>query len=130
MSEAVDLVGIAQKFYSLCADGNFAALDSIITDDFRVREAEDLPFPGTFTGIDGLQALFVEVMGSLSIIDMRQTSFLAGDQIVCAMVELVSGQDPDYTIEVAEIFRFRDGQIFEIQPFWFDAGSLARLKQA
>jgi ketosteroid isomerase-like protein len=130
MTESENLIAVAQQFYSLCSAGDFVGLKAVVTEDFRVREAEDLPFPGLYAGIDALQELFAIVMGKLSIVDMRQTSFLAGPDIVCAMVELVPEAKPAHVIEVAEVFRFRDGRICEIQPFWFDAASVRALAGA
>lgn len=127
MTDSENVIAVAQRFYDLCGAGDFDGLKAIVTEDFRVREAEDLPFPGIYAGIDALQELFAIVMGKLSIVEMRQTSFLAGTDIVCAMVELVPEAKPDHIIEVAEIFRFRDRRIFEIQPFWFDVASVRAL---
>ena len=60
-----DLKAIVEAMYNASAVGDFEKVESFLTDDFRVEEAELLPFAGLYTGKQCLRELFPIVMETM-----------------------------------------------------------------
>lgn len=114
-----DLAALVNKFYEASAVGDFEATRAMMTDDFKITEAEDLPFGGVYAGKGALEELFAKVMGMMNIAELKHSHMMVGEESVCCMVTLVpaSGGDP---ISLMELFLFEGDKVSEIRPFYFN----------
>jgi ketosteroid isomerase-like protein len=122
-------VATAQQLYRLALSGDFAGVEALLTEDFVIREAADLPFAGTFSGRGALRELLTKVGAMLKLKDVRIGSFAeSGDCIIVPIDLVVEAAGPDgarvEVIPLLERLRFRGGLICELQPFYFDASQV------
>lgn len=115
-----------QRLYQLALGGDFAGVEALVTEDFVVHEASDLPFAGTFRGKGALRELLTQVGSLLKLKDVRFGGFAQSGDIVIVPIELVveaSGPDGsrDEVIPLLERLRFRGDRICELTPFYFDS---------
>jgi len=85
---------------------------------------------GVYRGKGALKELFLKVMGMMDVaaLDRGQTT-VGGD---CA-VTLVSFRFADPSLapaELCELFRFRDGKVCEIRPYYFDPATVVAAVEA
>jgi ketosteroid isomerase-like protein len=92
----------------------------MLTDDFFIIEAEGLPMAGEYRGKTALRELYAHVFGTLKVADLEPEVMTAGDDYVVNMVSF-RFEDPSLaSAQLAELFRFRDGKVCEIRPYYFD----------
>jgi len=106
--------------YAATGVGDWDKAASMLTDDFFVTEADTLPMAGTYRGPNALRDLFMKVMGMMDVagLDRVQTT-VGGDYAVTILAFRFA--DPTLApAELCELFRFRDGKVCEIRPYYFD----------
>lgn len=106
--------------YAATGTGDWDKAASMLTDDFVVVEADTLPMAGTYRGPNALRELYSKVMGLMDVaaLDRIQTT-VGGDHAVTILVFRFA--DPALApAELCEMFRFRDGKLCEIKPYYFD----------
>jgi acetyl esterase len=111
-----------RRMYQRALAGDFAGAESLLTADYVIHEAGDLPFAGTYRGPGALRRLFETVGGMMTLKDVRLGGFLESGDVVVTMLELVADRDgQDEVIPVMERLRFRGDRVCELQPFYFDS---------
>ncbi|CAH1663698.1 MULTISPECIES: nuclear transport factor 2 family protein [unclassified Chelatococcus] len=118
-----------ERFFAALEKGDFETLGSMLAPDFVCHEAESLPYGGKWRGIDGWKALCKAIVTSWKGVKATPIEFLGEtpDTIVIRL-SLVgfsrrTGKSLDTT--VLELWRFRDGQLREIIPYYWDTAALA-----
>jgi len=121
---------IVLALYKATGRGDWAKAATLMTDDMLIREAESLPFAGTYRGVQGLRDLFATVQSTLGIerIDMHQVT--AGGDWVVVLLDLVLAGTPPVRAPLAEAFRLQDGKVCEIVPYYFDTSVVAKAIEA
>jgi predicted SnoaL-like aldol condensation-catalyzing enzyme len=122
-----------KALYEATGAGNWAAAEAYLTDDFFITEAHGLPYAGVYRGRTALQDLFNVVMPILGAEKLDILEHTAGGDYAVTLLDIVCGSRPDQKISLAEMYRFRDGKICEIKPYYFDPGqvhAVARAKAA
>jgi acetyl esterase len=124
----------ARKLYQLALGGDFASVESLLTEDFVIHEASDLPFAGTYRGKGALRELLAKVGTMLKLKDVRFGSAAEGGDCVIVPIELVvEAGGPagarEEIIPLLERLRFRGDLICELQPFYFDASQVSACVQ-
>ncbi len=127
-------IATAQKLYQLALSGDFRGVESLVTEDFVIREASDLPFAGTFRGKGALREVLTRVGSLLKLKDVRFGCFAESGDSVFAPIELVveasgPGAAHEQVVPLLERLRFRGGLICELQPFYFDASQVSACVQ-
>jgi ketosteroid isomerase-like protein len=115
---------IVDTLYAASGIGDFETAEALFTDDFFITEAEGLPFAGLYEGKTALRELFTKVMGMMEVAGLER-SFLAvsEDEAVCHVTFRFT--DPELApAELLELFRFRDGKVCEIKPYYFDPATV------
>lgn len=107
-------------FYALTAAGDWEGVDQRITDDFFVSEAQGLPMAGRYEGRAGLCELYAKVMGSLDVASIDRVETLVGQDTGIVVLSLRFADASVPPAEILELFRFRDGKLAEIKPYYFD----------
>jgi ketosteroid isomerase-like protein len=115
----------AQRLYQLALSGDFASVETLLTEDFVIHEASDLSFAGTYRGKGALRELLTKLAGLLKLRDVRFGGFFESGDVVIVAIELVveagaAGSAREEVIPLLERLRFRGELICELQPFYFD----------
>lgn len=127
MTEQERNLEATKRLYATCAEGDWAAVREMLTDDFFATEAPGLPYEGVFRGRDGLQQLYAKVMGMMDLAGLDLIEMTAGGEWVIVLVEMIAHDDAgDFRIALAEGSRFRDGKVCEIKPYYFDPALVHR----
>jgi acetyl esterase len=120
-----DRAAIARQFYAAALAGDWATVDSLITDDFTIIEAAALPFGGTYRGRQALQQLFAKVGSLLSMRGFDLRGIVSHGEMVISIIELtVDSQGREAKLEIMEQMEFRGAQICVLRPFYFDAAAV------
>jgi ketosteroid isomerase-like protein len=120
-----DRAAIARQFYAAALAGDWATVDSLITDDFTIIEAAALPFGGTYRGRQALQQLFAKVGSLLSMRGFDLRGIVSHGEMVISIIELtVDSQGREAKLEIMEQMEFRGAQICALRPFYFDAAAV------
>jgi ketosteroid isomerase-like protein len=120
MLTAAEKLAIVEALYAATGSGDFARAETFLTDDFFVTEADSLPMAGVYRGKTALQDLYTKVMGMMDVAGLEIHETTVGDAFAVTLVDFVFADPKLARAEVAEMFRFRDGKICEIRPFYFD----------
>ena len=109
-----------EALFAATGSGDWETAASMLTGDFFVTEADTLPFGGVYRGSKALQELFEIVMASAGVVGMDLHQITAGGDRVVALLDLLLPGTPPVRAPLAETFRFRDGKVCEIKPYYFD----------
>ena len=121
---------LTNAYYGSAADGfNWDRVATMLSDDFFITEASDLPIAGTYRGVEGVAALYQKLL--LDLIDVTRYEvyqmMAGGDWVVSLMNIYVREEDgSELCMPIAESLRWRDGKLCEMKPYWFDSNHLKR----
>jgi hypothetical protein len=79
-----------------------------------------MPFAGTYRGKGAFRELIPIVVGTVGVTSMKYVATTVGDDYAVEIVEFTLARDTGSPFQVAEVIRFRQNQICEIRPFYFD----------
>ncbi len=111
---------LVDDLYASTGDGDFDTAETLLTDDLVIVEADGLPMEGTYTGRTALRELYTKVMGMMEVAGLERVQTTTGGDYA---VTILHFQFADPSLEPAhlcELFRFRDGKVCEIKPYYFD----------
>ena len=109
-----------RDLFAATGGGDWKTAESMLTADFLVTEADTLPFAGVYRGPGALQKLFEIVMASSGVVGLDIHEITAGGDRAVALLDLLLEGTPPLRVPLAETFRFRDGKICEIRPYYYD----------
>jgi ketosteroid isomerase-like protein len=112
--------------YKATSQGDWAKAATMMSDDILITEAVTTPFAGVYRGVAAMRELYAKVM-SMGVIgvDMRQAT--AGGDWVVVLLDLLFEGNPPVRAPLAEAFRFQEGKVHEIVPYYFDTEVLTRV---
>lgn len=114
-------LALVESLYAKSGVGDFDAVELLLTDDFFIREADDLPMAGEYRGKTALRELYTHVFGTLKVADLEPEGMTVGGDYVVNLISF-RFENPDLApAQLAEVFRFRDDKVCEIRPYYFDA---------
>ncbi|BBE35660.1 nuclear transport factor 2 family protein [Sphingosinicella microcystinivorans] len=120
-------IAVAQKMYDIVRAGDFSKLDTIVTEDFEIVEADGLPFGGASRGRHALRELLERIIPILRPSDIKLKSITANENEVVGLLDLIFADgDGEFIMPVAEYFEIRDGHISRIVPYFFDTPGLTQ----
>ena len=114
------IVKLVDDLYAASGVGDFDAAEALMTDDFFITEADSLPMAGTYRGKTALRDLFTQVMGMMDVAGLERTVTMTGDDHAVCLVRFLFTDPALEPAELLEMFRFRDGKVCEIRPYYFD----------
>ncbi|HEX7784015.1 MAG TPA: nuclear transport factor 2 family protein [Sphingobium sp.] len=118
-----------ENLYALTGTGKWDEVEPLLTDDFRIVEADSLPFGGVYEGKDALQRLYTKVFGfwedpSLDVQDMAVSE---QNVVVLLSIHATSRHNGErLEMKLAEVMHLRDGKFSGITPYYFDTVAIAR----
>ena len=124
------LISIVRDMYDAMPKLDWATYESHLHPDFRVVEADSLPFAGTYRGMAGLQELIGKVFGLFSEFIPDTGAMCANDNTVMVWVEMtMTGMKSGKTIhtQMIEVFHFDGDKLVEIKPFYYDTDLIASI---
>ena len=123
---ADEMQALVDELYQLCATDMDRALELYIHDDFVIEEARDLPMAGTYRGKAGLKSLYTRVFSMIEVKELERSCFMAGDEC-CVYKVVFQLADPTLAaVELLEFFRFKDGKVIEMRPYYFSAAAFTQ----
>ena len=122
-------IAMVEKLYALSAAGDFDACETMLTDDFFITEADDTPMAGTFRGIKALRELYAQVFGMVEVTGVQRLGITVGGDHVVTIIYFEFADDLE-PAHLCEMFRFRDGKVCEIKPYYFDAAPMRAAHEA
>lgn len=111
---------LVDELYAATGVGDFDKAEEYLTDDFFITEADTLPFAGVYKGKTALRELYGKVMGMMDVSGLSRIQTTSGGDYA---VTILSFEFVDPTLAPAhlcELFRFRDGKVCEIRPYYYD----------
>jgi len=123
MSET-NLIDIVKKLYACLPAGDWDTYAALTQPDFCVVEASSLPYAGVHQGMDGFMKLIEIVFGTFSEFDAQPAGYYQnGDTVMVDVNIRMTGRASGKTIDtqLIEVFRFKDGKLAEIKPYYFDS---------
>lgn len=115
-----EIAAFVDELYDATGGGDWERINSLLTDDFVVTEAESLPMAGVYRGKSALRELFERVMGMVDVVALDRHDLLIGPDSAIAVLSMRFADPNLAPAEICEMFRFRDGKCCEIKPFYFD----------
>ncbi|MBB3939177.1 ketosteroid isomerase-like protein [Novosphingobium fluoreni] len=116
-----EMIAFVDRLYQATGTGDWNAASAMVTDDFFITEADDLPMAGTYHGMDGFRDLFTKVMGLCDVAGLDRIETTAGKDHAVTLLSFRFADPALAPAELCEVFRFRDGKCCEIKPFYYDA---------
>jgi ketosteroid isomerase-like protein len=115
-----EMLRTVEALYAATGSGDFDRAETMLTDDFFVTEADALPMGGTYRGKGALRELYSKVMEIMDVAALDVVETTAGKEHAVTILS-IRFQDPALApARLCELFRFRDGKVCEIRPYYFD----------
>jgi ketosteroid isomerase-like protein len=118
-----EMIAFVDRLYAATGAGDWDTAAGMLTDDFFISEADDMPMAGKYYGIQGLQDLFTKVMGLCDVVGLDRVETTAGKDHAVTILSFRFADPELAPAELCEVFRFRDGKCCEIKPFYYDAAT-------
>jgi ketosteroid isomerase-like protein len=114
------ILQIIDDLYAATGVGDFEKAEEYLTDDFFITEADSLPFAGVYRGRTALRDLYSKVMGMMDVAGLNRVQTTSGGDYAVTMLSFEFVDPALAPAHLCELFRFRDGKICEIRPYYFD----------
>ncbi|HKT73751.1 MAG TPA: nuclear transport factor 2 family protein [Steroidobacteraceae bacterium] len=119
----------SEQFLAAMHSGDRAAMGQMLHAQFEVEEAASLPYGGVYRGTEGWLALCSAVVGTWAKFSLQLLEY-AGESADSLVIRFaISGRSrktgKSFESTVLELWRFKDGKLFRIYPYYFDTALLA-----
>ncbi len=115
---------LVKKHYALNLAGDYLAAQELLTDDFFITIPPYMPFAGVYRGKGAFQQLIPIVVETVAVAAIKHVATTVGEGCAVQLVEWTLAGDAGSTVQGAELIRFRENQICEIRPSYFDPGPM------
>ena len=124
-------VAILEKFLNLGRSRNMAALEAMVTEDIRIKQAKSLPFGGEYVGWDGYLDVTEKLFGKMRKVHLELIDAWDGPQcslVAHFMLSAISKRtQQDISMPLLEIWEFKNDKVSAITPFYHDTHLLSEL---
>jgi ketosteroid isomerase-like protein len=122
----IDQKSIVQALYAATGQGDWATAEGYLTEDFFVTEAPHLPMAGCYRGRTAFRALYERVFAMIDVVGLEVHDIAVGDTHAVCILDMLLAGTPPVRVPIAEMFKFRDGKVCEIKPYYYDPALLTR----
>jgi ketosteroid isomerase-like protein len=126
--DGMDHRQFCDRFMAALQAGDRDALAGMMHPDFRVEEAESLPYGGVYHGVDGWMTLARAVTKTWKGFQISPIEFPGGSQDRFLVRFRISGASrrtgKPFESTVLELWSFREDRLIEIAPYYFDTHAL------
>ncbi|BBD99775.1 nuclear transport factor 2 family protein [Sphingobium amiense] len=129
MERYTQVRAMVDRIYALSAAGEWDAVEAMLTDDFRILEADSLPYAGAYEGKGALQSLYAKVFGYWDDPALETGDICVGRDHAVAMVVVTATSRHNgerLRMPLTEVFHLRGDRFSGITPYYFDTASIAR----
>ncbi|MFM6853117.1 MAG: nuclear transport factor 2 family protein [Sphingopyxis sp.] len=119
-----EMIQLVDDLYAATGVGDWDRAAAMLTDDFFVSEADTLPMAGIYRGKDALKNLFITVMGMMDVAALDRVETTVGRDHAVTILSFRFADPALAPAELCEMFRFRDGKVCEIKPFYYDPNTI------
>ena len=119
-----DMRRIIDDLYAATGSGDWDAAEAMLTDDFFITEADGLPMAGIYRGKGALRELFTKVMGMMEVSGLDRVETTTGTDHAVTILSFRFADPSLAPGELCEVFRFHDGKVCEIRPYYFDPATM------
>ena len=119
-----DIREMTDRIYTLAAAGRWEEVAALMTPDFVIREADDLPYTKRLEGPNALRDLYIEVTGLWEEPAFERHALTVGDGHAVAILTMTATSRKTgerLRMPICETFRFEGGKCAEIRPYYFGA---------
>lgn len=119
---------VVQQFYHELANSNTPGAMDLLADDFRLIQADSLPFGGEYVGRSGITEFFGKFFAFWKSFQSADVTYFAEDDKVVA-TSTATGTTHDgkvFIMPMVQVYTLRDGKMIETRPFYFDTAQLTR----
>lgn len=118
-----------ENLYALTGVGKWEEVEAQLTDDFKIIEADSLPYAGLYEGKKALQELYTKVFAfwddpSLAIHDITISKKNVIGMLSVHATSKHNGERLE--MKVCEVFHIRGNMISGITPYYFDTAMIAK----
>ena len=115
--------------YQRMGEQDWEGMMAVMSDDFKVIEADSLPYGGVWEGKDAMQRLYPAVVAHFDEFSPVIKEVIGGVEWAAVIVELtlISKKTGRRFVQtVTEVGRIQDGKVAELQIHYFDTAETAR----
>lgn len=121
-------VALLTALYEHAHVGDWDAVETMLSDDLVIHEAESLPFGGEYRGRSALRDLYATVMAYWDNPSVDIYSIVGDDTHVVALMNFtmtskISGQT--FLQKMAEVSTVKDGLVAEMRIHYYDTALVA-----
>jgi ketosteroid isomerase-like protein len=125
----------AETVFFASGGSDFAPVAAMLADDVVVHQADGLPWGGEYEGRDAFRRMFGEMASHWADLAVLRegAEYMVGPDAVTVLtaIEARTHAGEDVRTPFCQVFRFRDGVIAEIWPYWWDTATIsAKLAEA
>lgn len=113
-------IAFIDELYAATGSGDWDKAASMLTDDFVVTEADGLPMEGKYHGKHALKELYLKVFSMMDAVGFDRVVTTTGGDYAVSILSILMADDSIPPSEVCEVFRFRDGKVCQIKPYYYD----------
>jgi ketosteroid isomerase-like protein len=126
--QAVNSSAIFNQFFAAMQRGDLAAQAALLHPDFVVSEANGLPYGGEYRGEEGWRAFNRIVARTWDQFHVELKEVAAEGSNTLVVVFAIGGRSrrtgKSFDTTVMELWRFADGKVREIVPYYWDTHQL------
>lgn len=115
-----EVLQFVDALYAATGVGDFDTVEQLVTDDFFITEADSLPFAGVYRGRTALRDLYTKVMAMMDVAALNRVQTTSGGDHAVTILSFEFVDPALAPAHLCELFRFRDGKLCEIRPYYFD----------
>jgi ketosteroid isomerase-like protein len=119
-----EMVQFVDNLYAATGSGDFDRAETMLTDDLVITEADSLPYAGVYRGRRALRELYSKVMGLMDVAGLDRVQTLSGGDYAITILSFRFTDPALAPAHLTELYRFRDGKVCEIVPYYFDAAPI------
>jgi hypothetical protein len=114
------MLSMVDELYSAAGVGDFDRAEKLLSDDFIIEEANSLPMAGTYKGKTALRELYTDVMGMMEVAGLERIQTTTGGDFAVTILYFKFADPNLEPAHLCERFKFKDGKICEIKPYYFE----------
>ncbi|KUJ66986.1 ketosteroid isomerase [Streptomyces albus subsp. albus] len=109
-------------------EASFDILAPYFSPDVVLRQADGLPYGGTWRGHDGMTRFFLAMSETWERFDMVEQRFLATGETVVVHTDIQArarATGRELAFPILQTITIRGGRISEVHPFYWDTAAIA-----
>ena len=118
-----------ENLYKLTAEGRWDEVEAQMTDDFRIIEADSLPYAGEYKGKGALRELYTKVFAFWDDAALETSDICIAENTVIVLLTIHATSRHNgqrLAMPLCEVFHLRGDKFCGITPYYFDTVSIAR----